>query len=216
MIKISYGILTHDEGQYIETLLDFLCSNKRDVDEIVVVDDFSSDDLTKEILNKYSSNKMVQLHYRVFDGDHTQKNYLNSLCIGDYIVQLDADELLHPEFIEVLPEILEYNDVDLYLVPRINTIDGLTQTDIDRWGWNVNEYGWVNFPDFQMRIYKNLTDIRWEGLLHSKIVGARKIAELPKEPVYCILHHKKIDRQREQNDLYEKIEKTGRTKYKIT
>ena len=42
-MKISYAILTHNEGQYIDTLLSFLTTNKRLEDEIVVVDDFSTD-----------------------------------------------------------------------------------------------------------------------------------------------------------------------------
>jgi glycosyltransferase involved in cell wall biosynthesis len=52
-MKISYAILTHNEGQYIETLLSFLTTNKRPEDEIVIVDDFSTDLETIEILKKY-------------------------------------------------------------------------------------------------------------------------------------------------------------------
>jgi len=150
-MKISYAILTHNEGQYVETLLSFLTNNKRLIDEIVVVDDYSTDELTKSILDKYKDQ--INLQYRTFDGDHTQKNYLNSLCTGDYILQLDADELIKSEFIEMLPQILENNDkTDLFIMPRINTVEGLTQEYIAKWGWNVNEKGWVNFPDWQMRL----------------------------------------------------------------
>ena len=98
-MKISYAILTHNEGQYIETLLSFLTTHKRSGDEIVVVDDFSTDLETIEILKKY--NHQIKLDYRIFDGDHTQKNHLNSICTGDYILQLDADELVNSEFIEI-------------------------------------------------------------------------------------------------------------------
>ena len=91
-MKISYAILTHNEGQYIDTLLSFLTTNKRPIDEVVIVDDNSDDELTKLVLDKYKDQ--ITLQYRTFDGDHTQKNYLNSLCTGDYIIQLDADELV--------------------------------------------------------------------------------------------------------------------------
>ena len=79
-MKISYAILTHNEGEYIENLLSFLINHKQSEDEIVVVDDYSTDELTKSILDKYSSH--IKLEYREFDGDHTQKNYLNSLFIN--------------------------------------------------------------------------------------------------------------------------------------
>jgi glycosyltransferase involved in cell wall biosynthesis len=213
-MKISYAILTHNEGQYIDTLLSFLTTNKRPIDEIVVVDDNSDDELTKLVLDKYKNQ--ITLQYRTFDGDHTQKNYLNSLCTGDYILQLDADELVKPEFLEILPQILENNnETDLFVMPRINTVEGLTQEYITKWRWNVNEKGWVNFPDWQMRLYRNCDWVKWDGLLHSKIEGHKTYVYLPAEELFCILHPKQLERQVAQNDLYDKIEQTGRTKYKV-
>jgi glycosyltransferase involved in cell wall biosynthesis len=213
-MKISYAILTHNEGQYIDTLLSFLTTNKRLEDEIVVVDDFSTDLETIEILKKY--NHQIKLDYRTFDGDHTQKNYLNSICTGDYILQLDADELVKPEFIEMLPQLLEdNNEIDLFIMPRINTVEGLTPEYIAKWRWNVNEKGWVNFPDHQMRLYRNCDWVKWNGLLHSKIEGHKTYVFLPSDELFCILHPKQLDRQVAQNDLYDKIEQTGRTKYKV-
>jgi glycosyltransferase involved in cell wall biosynthesis len=213
-MKISYAILTHNEGQYIETLLSFLTNNKRPQDEIVVVDDFSKDELTIQILDKYKSQ--IILDYRVFDGDHTQKNYLNSLCTGDYILQLDADELISEDLINVLPTLLEDNsEINLFIMPRINTVEGLTQEWIQKWGWNVNEKGWVNFPDWQMRLYRNSDTIKWDGLLHSKIDGYKTYVTLPPEEIYCIIHPKQLDRQITQNNLYDKIEANGRQKYKV-
>ena len=213
-MKISYAILTHNEGECIAELLTLLTTYKRDIDEIVVVDDYSNDEKTKFILNDVKD--LIKLEYRTFDGDHTQKNYLNSLCSGDYILQLDADELVHPEFLEMLPELLEENnETDLFIMPRINTVEGLTQEWIDKWKWNVNEKGWVNFPDWQMRLYRNCDWVKWNGLLHSKIEGHKTYVFLPAEELFCILHPKQLERQVAQNDLYDKIEQTGRTKYKV-
>lgn len=214
MPSISYAILTHNEGEYIENLLSFLTTYKRIEDEIVVVDDFSDDELTKSILTKYKDQIILQ--YRIFDGDATQKNYLNSLCTKDYILQLDADELVSEEFLNSLPHILDLNpNVDLFVMPRINTVEGLTSEYVQKWGWRVNEKGWVNFPDWQMRLYRNCDWVKWEGLLHSKIVGYKTFVNLPEDELFCILHPKQLDRQISQNNLYDKIEQTGRTKYKI-
>jgi len=213
-MKISYAILTHNEGEYIAELLTLLTTYKRDIDEIVVVDDYSTDERTKFILNDLKD--LIKLEYRTFDGDHTQKNYLNSLCSGDYILQLDADELVRPEFLKILPELLEKNnECDLFIMPRINTVEGLTQEYIQKWRWNVNEKGWVNFPDWQMRLYRNCDWVKWDGLLHSKIEGHKTYVLLPTEELFCILHYKTLDRQIDQNDLYDKIEANGRKKYKV-
>jgi glycosyltransferase involved in cell wall biosynthesis len=213
-MKISYAILTHNEGEYIAELLTLLTTYKRDIDEIVIVDDYSDDEKTKFILNDFKD--LITLDYRTFDGDHTQKNYLNSKCTGDYILQLDADELVHPEFLEMLPELLEENnETDLFIMPRINTVEGLTQEYIQKWRWNVNEKGWVNFPDWQMRLYRNCDWVKWDGLLHSKVEGHKSYVFLPTEELFCIIHQKQLARQVEQNNLYDKIEQTGRTKYKV-
>ena len=213
-MTISYAILTHNEGEYIETLLTFLTTYKRNEDEIVVVDDFSDNELTKSILDKYKDQ--ITLQYRVFDGDATQKNYLNSLCTKDYILQLDADELISLDFLNMLPNLLELNDtVDLFIMPRINTVEGLTPEYVQKWRWNVNEKGWVNFPDWQMRLYRNCDWVKWDGLLHSKIEGYKTFINLPQDELFCILHPKQLDRQVAQNNLYDKIEQTGRTKYKV-
>ena len=213
-MKISYAILTHNEGRYIQKLLDFLVNNKRSEDEIVIVDDFSSEELTLDTLERYKDN--VQIYYREFDGDHTQKNFLNNKCTGDYIFQLDADEIVTLEFLHLLPQLLEANkETDLFLVPRINTVEGLTQDHIDKWRWNVNDKGWVNYPDYQMRLYRNNADIKWTGLLHSIITGHKSYIALPQVELYSMLHPKEIQRQEEQNNLYDKIEANGRTKYKV-
>lgn len=213
-MKISYAILTHNEGDYIAELLTLLTTYKRDIDEIVVVDDYSDDEKTKFILNDFKD--LITLDYRVFDGDHTQKNYLNSKCTGDYILQLDADELVKPEFLEMLPELLESNsETDLFIMPRINTVEGLTQEYIQKWKWNVNEKGWVNFPDWQMRLYRNCSWVKWDGLLHSKIEGYKTYVFLPTDPLFCILHPKQLERQINQNNLYDKIEANGRKQYKV-
>lgn len=213
-MKISYAILTHNEGEYIDKLLTFLVENKREEDEIVVVDDYSDEEKTINAFSNYKEH--ISLFQRKFDGDATQKNYLNTKCSGDYILQLDADELFKAEFIEMLPSILEANsEIDLFYIPRINTVEGLTKEHIDKWKWNVNDKGWVNFPDFQMRLFKNTPEIKWDGLLHSKITGFASYVALPQHELYCMIHPKKIDRQEEQNNLYDRIESNGRTKYKV-
>lgn len=213
-MKISYAILTHNEGDYIPKLLSFLTKNIRKEDEIIVVDDFSTDKTTLDALEYYDDK--INLYQRKFDGDASQKNYLNSKCTGNYILQLDADEIMLKEFIHNLPSILENNKVDVFYLPRINTVNGLTQEHIKKWGWNINEKGWVNFPDYQMRLYRNCKEVKWEGLLHSKIVGFKTYIALPTDnELFCMIHLKEISRQEEQNNLYDQIEANGRTKYKI-
>lgn len=213
-LKISYAILTHNEGAYIESLLSLLINNKREEDEIIVVDDYSDDELTKSILDKFKSQ--IKLYFNTFEGDASQKNFASERCAGDFIFQLDADEILDEGFLKALPDIINKNrELDLLVVPRINIVEGLTEEWIKKWKWNVDSNGWVNFPDWQLRIYKNCEWVKWSGLLHGTVSGYKKYAFLPPEEKYSILHKKQIDRQIKQNNLYDKIEASGKNKYKV-
>ena len=132
-----------------------------------------------------------------------QKNYLTRMCKGEYIINIDADEIPHKQLMINLKTILESNpSIDLYYVPRVNTVDGLTQEHINHWKWNVNEKGWINFPDWQGRIWRNRPNIRWEKPVHEMLVGFKEYTTLPAEKEYSFIHHKDIKKQENQNEFY--------------
>tara|TARA_R110002153_G_scaffold144818_2_gene296029 strand:- start:853 stop:1482 length:630 start_codon:yes stop_codon:yes gene_type:complete len=209
-MKISYAITVCDEFLEIQSLLRFLIKNKRHCDEIVVLVDMSKNSPTSELLgflHKLSSNNNIILSEQSHNGDFSRwKNLLNKSCSGDYIFQIDADEYPNLELIENLPSVLEQNSaVDLYVVPRVNTVEGLTQDHILKWGWNLNADGWVNWPDFQTRIYKNTPEIEWVNKVHEVIKGNKTIAHLPMEEEWALYHPKDIKRQEKQNAYYETL-----------
>lgn len=207
-MKISFAITVCNELEEIKRLIPFLLENKRVEDEIVILyDEKNGNPEVIEFLLPYNKLPNVQTWRGFeFDGNFADwKNKLNSYCKGDYIFQIDADEMISEYMVKHVVDILEMNsDVDLIYVPRINTVDGLTQEDIDRWGWRVNEQGWVNHPDYQGRIYRQ--KMGWYGKVHERIIGGSKFSSLPKDEYeYNIIHHKQIDRQRKQNDYYSKL-----------
>jgi glycosyltransferase involved in cell wall biosynthesis len=211
---ISFAITTHNEGQYVRDLLDQLIPYCQQTgDEIVILDDYSTDELTKDIListlakaAQEGSNLRFKIGYRHLDGNFAaHKNYLNEMCNGKYIFQVDADEKFNTNLLTYIHDIIDNNDIDLYLIPRVNIVNGLTEEDIRRWGWRINENGWVMFPDYQTRLYKNIPEIKWEGQVHERIVGYKTTAPLPDEETWCLYHIKEIERQRKQNDYYATI-----------
>ena len=207
-MKICYKILTHNETDSLKKLLDFLFENIKETDHIIVVDDFS-DSPTRKILSKYvESNQYDYFQNKLEDDFSKQHNYADSLVRDefDYIFSIDADELPNKWLIENIHEILESNDIDLIWVPRINTVEGITDEYIQQWGWRVNEKGWVNFPDYQGRIYKNDESINWENPVHEIVTGAKKVSHFPTEEEFCLYHPKDIQRQVKQNELYSKIQ----------
>lgn len=205
---ISFAICTKNEGEYVQDLLNQLIPYCQTTgDEIVVVDDYYDDDFTKSILDANYSLGNIKLFQHPLNNDFAaHKNYLNSLCDGDYIFQVDADEKFHENLLTYLHDIVYNNTtVDLFLIPRVNVVTGLTSADVQRWGWTVNEHGWNCWPDFQTRLYRNNEDIKWEGKVHERIVGFKTHAPLPAEEQWALYHIKTISRQREQNNYYATI-----------
>lgn len=213
---ITFAITTNNEGEYIRTLLNQLIPHcKSTGDEIVILDDYSTDEVTKDILRSTfvmaargePNNLRFKIGYRHLEGDFAaHKNHLNEICDGKYIFQIDADETLHTNLLENLHALVEANEtVDLFAIPRVNTVEGLTDEDIKRWGWRINEKGWVMFPDYQTRLYRNSPDIKWEGKVHERIIGYKTITPLPAEEEWSLYHGKTIERQRKQNDFYSTI-----------
>lgn len=206
-MKISFAITVCNELVEIKKLVPFLLEYKRSQDEIVILyDENNGDPLVLDFLLPYNKLPNVQT-WRSYDFHKNfadWKNLLISYCKGDYVYQLDADEMISSYMIENLSTILDMNkDVDLYFVPRINTVSGITDEHIKRWGWNVNEKGYINFPDLQGRIFRK--KMSFYGKVHERIVGGEKFTSLPLDQEYCIQHHKTIDKQEKQNNLYSSI-----------
>ena len=207
MIKISYAITTHNETDSLDKLLSFLIEYKDEEDEIVILDDYSDNETTKQILDGYVSIYDIKYEQRhLFNDFAGQKNHLKNMCSGDYIFNIDADELPHNQLMKNLKSIIEINPtVDLYWVPRINTVEGITQEHILAWNWSVDEFGRVNFPDWQGRIWRNRPNIKWEKPVHETLTGYKEYSHLPAQEEFAIYHPKTIDKQEQQNKFYEGI-----------
>ena len=202
-MKISYSILVHNEDETFEKLLQRLIEYKQPQDEIVVLDDYSDNEKTKAILDYYSSTCDIILDQRNLLHDFaSQKNHLKSMCTGDYSFNLDADEMISHWFMKEIHGILEGNEVDLIFVPRINTVEGITEQHCRMYGYTINEKGWINYPDWQGRIFRNRPNIRWEKPIHERLTGFQTYPHLPMEQKYSITHPKTIERQVEQNRFY--------------
>ena len=201
-MKISYAITAYNELGELSFLMPYLIQNKRKEDEIVVLWDNKG---PKEILSYLQTfEPKINLHSGTFENHFADwKNKLNSLCSGDYIFQIDADEYPNDHLIENLPFILENNESDIILVPRVNTLNPkVDENYIKKWGWKMNEKGWIQWPDNQWRIYKNTPKIKWVNKLHEILEGYKNYANLPEEEEYALYHPKSLERQEKQNSYY--------------
>lgn len=208
-MKISYAITVCNEFVEIQELIRFLVDNKRTEDEVIVLfDEKNGDEGVEFFLRAKSVNSAFAWHSGEFDNHFADwKNKLTSLCSGDYIFQIDADEIPNKTLIEQLPNILESNpDNEVYLVPRVNTVKGLTEAHIQRWRWKVDDKGWINYPDYQWRIWKNKPEIKWKNKVHEVLEGFKTYAPLPAQEELSLYHPKDIKRQEKQNAYYDSLQ----------
>lgn len=207
-MTVSYAITVCNEIKEIQKLVSSLMLNIREEDEVIIL--FDKRNGTAEVwdyLVGLQSQNLALIFPETFKGHFADwKNKLTSYCSGDYIFQIDADEFPHKSLLTALPAILESNpDNEVYLVPRVNTVEGLTLDHQLKWGWNVDEKGWVNWPDYQWRIWKKKPEIKWKNKVHEVLEGFKTYAPLPAQEELSLYHPKEIERQEKQNAYYDTL-----------
>ena len=209
-MKLSYAICVCTEARELETLLTFLEAVKDAEDEIVVLIDRSCVNReVQSVLNAHDGN--IITCGREFNDDFSKhKNYLNSKCTGDYIFNIDADEVPTEHFVKHLKETIEKDRADLYYVPRINICLGQTEAFLKKHSFRTNEIGWINWPDHQGRVYRNHKDIYWTSEVHETIGGPGCKNKNGYDPIprNALLHVKTVKVQNGQRDFYENITKS--------
>ena len=205
-MKISYGITVHNESDELNRLLEVLVHNITDEDEIVICVDGNDEKVNEVItswIQQYGHIRDFITYNRKLEGDFAaHKNSVIEKANGEYVFHIDADEYPNKILLQQLRDILQINDVDLVWIPRVNTIDGMEQKHIQKWGWRVTENGWVNYPDYQARVFRRDDKIRWERPLHEVIRGYKTYSHLPPNEELSLYHPKTIEKQEEQNLFY--------------
>jgi hypothetical protein len=209
MVNVTYAVTVCNEIEEITRLINFLHPRIQSDDEILV--QYDEIGVTQQvsdylrIINQLHDNINV-IGFPLNKDFASFKNNLKVHAKGIFIFQIDADEMPSEYLITNMYDLLEANlDIDLFFVPRVNTVEGLTESHIQKWRWNVNEKGWVNWPDLQTRLYRRTSEIEWEGKVHERIKGYNTLTLLPLEEEYALYHPKHIERQEKQNALYETI-----------
>lgn len=199
---ISYAIGVCNESRELGDLLAFLTGVKRPQDEIVVLcDEGNTSDEVRRVLAEYPGIKVFHRKFARDFADH--KNHLTSCCSGDYIFNIDADEIPQEMLIRVIEKMTNEGTNDLIWVPRINICPGYTQAFLKKHNFHCNQNGWINWPDYQGRVYRK--SLEWSGKVHEKISGAKSPIGLKDVPQFALWHIKSVAKQNKQNALYDQI-----------
>jgi glycosyltransferase involved in cell wall biosynthesis len=206
-MKFSFAIPVCNELNELQALVSNILEHKQEQDEVIIL--FDADNGTQLVKDYLQTTEGITWYSSSLNNDFASfKNNFLEYCTGDYIVQIDADELPSKEFWAYLPAIFKSNRglAESFYISRRNTVDGLTPEHIAKWGWkvqNIDGKDLINFPDWQHRIFKNDGVIKWKNKVHEVLEGHKTLSYIPAE--LFLWHHKDIKRQEKQNAYYDTL-----------
>lgn len=206
---ISYTTSAFDEDKELDKLLHTLSKNIKDGDEVIVqLDADKVTDAVRKVCSIYQEKipffKVIE--FPLNNDFASFKNNLLTHCSKQWIFNIDADEIPSNNLFSILHDVLTENDsIEMFWVPRWNSVENITEEHISRWRWHYDEWGRINWPDWQTRIYKNKETIRWQNKVHERLTGYETYSFLPEDKDWCLFHNKTIDRQEKQNNYYNTI-----------
>ena len=191
-MRVSACLIIRNEEKNIEKCLSSLPKN---IDEIVIVDGFSKDK-TVRIAKRFKA----RIFQRKFSGSYSnERNYCSSLAKNDWILTLDADEVLDPKLRSALENIISGKESSyaMYCSAR-KTI---------RAGKFI--FAYYSYPNFKPVLF-NRKKCQYVGAVHEILTVDGKRKFIP----YNIMHHKTRAKNTGPMQVrYNKLAK--KTKYKI-
>ena len=203
---ISYTTSAFNEDRELDKLLNILSKTISEDDEVIIqLDSEKVTDSVRKVCDVYKEKiPFVKVIEFPLNNDFSSfKNNLINHCSKPWIFNIDADEIPTDFLINNIHDVIRSNsDVEMFWVPRWNIVEGITKEHMIRWGWRYDEWGRVNWPDWQTRIYKNKKEIVWKNKVHERLTGFETYGFLPEEKDWCLFHNKTIERQETQNSYY--------------
>ncbi|MGQ0613588.1 MAG: glycosyltransferase [Planctomycetaceae bacterium] len=155
MATISVCLIAQD----VEPLLPRWLANVAPVAHEIVAVDGGSRDATPRLLE---SHPKVRLFHRPFDGHGPQRNFAIDQARGDWILSVDADELLGDRLRHILPRLARIPCVSWAKVPRywVASLDPLCHV-----------HAALLYPDRQLRLFRNQPRFRYlpEPRVHERL-----------------------------------------------
>lgn len=195
-MKITYSITVCNESKELYSLLAFLKKVKDPEDDInVLLDTAHCTPNVRHVLNHFEDD--IVLNERDFDGNFSEhRNYHIRKCSGEYIFMIDADEVPQEDLIRNIKKVIQETGGDVFMVPRINIHPGYTKEWLKSSQFQVNEFGWINWPDYNCRIIQNDPErIKFTNTLHEMITGYKKIISFRATPDMAVWHVKSVEKQ---------------------
>ena len=214
-MKLSICSLACTEVEELRPLIYYLKNFLTSEDEIVITVDGKH--TNNDMISLLEETEVVWNRIDIWNvlGELVDINH--KLCSGDIIFGVCPDELPTIPLLMSCKKIMEDNPtIDAIAVPRINIFTNLTKDKSDKMYTGprpqnflleepINEYGWHCWPDYQIRLMRNIPEIIYGSKTHSGMVGYKKVGTLPPSPELSLLHVKSVEHQERILKIYDKI-----------
>ena len=156
-VSLSAVVITRNEGRRIERCL----ASLEFADEIVLIDSESDDD-TVERAKAVGARTLIQ----EWLGYGRQKDFAVSQAVNDWVLCVDADEIVSPELRTSIEAVLNAPAVGAYEMPRCNRFMG-----------RYLRHG-EGYPDWNLRLFDRRR-ARWsEDPVHENVLTDEKVGRL--------------------------------------
>jgi glycosyltransferase involved in cell wall biosynthesis len=158
LTTLTVIVITKNEAHNISSCL----QSAAFADQIVVLDS-SSTDGTVELAKRFNAEVS---HSADWPGFGRQKNRVLALARCDWVLSIDADEIITPELRAEIQTVLENPVFDVYSLPRLSSYCGQY----------MRHSGW--YPDRITRLFKRGVARFSDDLVHEKLMTTQSIGEL--------------------------------------
>jgi glycosyltransferase involved in cell wall biosynthesis len=181
-------VMTKDEVEAFRLLAEATTQVDSD-DRVYILDDYSSDEYICKVRSEFPMCVVVQ--HALCDNFSMHRNSVKSVVPdGEWIVMLDADEMVMPGFVRGVQEtICRFSNVDALYFQRYNTLYRDGESDVPRQPSEGEKFN----DDFQGRGFKNRSEICYSGIVHEQLGGFKLCMLLSGKP-FTILHHKSVNK----------------------
>ena len=193
-MKITYSIQVCNESRELYSLLNLLTRVIDDEDYIdVIVDSNNTTEKVSLVLEHFKDR--ITVYERPFDNFKTNSSFHTDVAKGEYVFHIDADELPQQSLIKLLKQVISETGAEIVAIPRINIHPDITEEEATERKWEINDVGFINWPDYQLRLHKKCDHIYWTDTLHTKLTGSDKVTGIKAIPSLAMWHIKSMDKQ---------------------
>ncbi|MEI6543805.1 MAG: glycosyltransferase family 2 protein [Methylococcales bacterium] len=154
---LSVIIITKNEAVHIGRCLESIAW----ADEIIVLDSGSDDD-TVSICRRYTD----KVYETDWPGFGLQKQRALDKATGDWVLSIDADEMVTAELRAEIERVMQENKLQAYEIPRLSSYCGR----------QMRHGGW--WPDYVLRLFRRDVGRFSEAAVHEKVLVEGKVGQL--------------------------------------